>query len=99
MADAKEAEACWKTCDAVYANTSMALVRWIATAEQNDDDDGDEGGKLDCMCAVGDVIDDTLVGPDVFCDSECKDREMDKILILEHFQSNVGSFFCTVIIG
>ena len=92
MADAKEAEACWKTCDAVYANTSMALVRWIATAEQTDDD-GDEGGKLDCMCAVGDVIDDTLVGPDVFCDSECKDRKMDKILILEHFISNVGLFF------
>ena len=57
----------------MYANTSMALVRWIAAAEQKDDDDGDEG-KLDCMCAVGDVIDDTLVGPDVFCDSECKGR-------------------------
>ena len=41
------------------------MIRWIDTDE----------GSLDCLCAVGDVIDDTLVGPDVFCDSECHDSE------------------------
>ena len=37
----------------------------------------EDEGKLDCMCAVGDVIDGNIVGPDVFCDSECKVRELD----------------------
>ena len=78
MADAKKAEACWKTCDAVYSNTSMALVRWIDGEEEDDDDEG----KLDCMCAVGDVIDETVIGPDVFCDSECEVTELYKILII-----------------
>ena len=64
VADAKEADACWRTCDTVYANSSMALVRWIVA-----------DGRLDCLCTVGDVIDATVVGPDVFCDTECQNSE------------------------
>ena len=44
------------------------FLRWMEEEE--------EDGKLDCMCAVGDVIDRNIVGPDVFCDSECKVREL-----------------------
>ena len=64
VADAKEADACWRTCATVYANSSMALVRWIVA-----------DGRLDCLCTVGDVIDETVVGPGVFCDTECKNSE------------------------
>ena len=46
---------------------SNFIFRWIGD---------DEDGRLDCMCAVGDVIDDTVVGPDVFCDNECKGSEL-----------------------
>ena len=49
---------------------SLYLYRLIDKQEE------DEEGKLDCMCAVGDVIDGNIVGPDVFCDSECKGREL-----------------------
>jgi hypothetical protein len=65
----KEADVCWKTCNLVYPNTTIALVRWKNTGEEG-------SGKLDCRCAEGDRIGADVVGPDIWCNSVCQQKEV-----------------------
>ena len=51
-------EVCWKTCQLVYPNTSLALVTLI-------------NGGLSCYCATDDTLTPDVLGPSKFCNQDC----------------------------
>ena len=52
---------CWKTCELIYPNTSLAIVSW----------NGSSSG-LDCHCGLEDAIDLESLGPEIFCNQRCE---------------------------
>ncbi len=58
----EDVSVCWKTCSLIYPNTTLALIsktnsnRIKKTNEENE-------GKLICHCALGNAIDNRIVGP------------------------------------
>ena len=48
---------CWRTCKLIYPNTSLALV------SKSEPSTTASEAKLICHCALGDAIDETMIGP------------------------------------